>query len=192
MRDWQWVSVMFLGLSQWHTETPVVFPLDVQSLLSQGQMITNLLHPGSVRLMEQLSGRSWVLCVCLSSVDAPVICTEWTNRLLIAPVIAQEMFSQLHPFFLMWSTSLSFSVELSWREEQPAGWVISQAFTADSERHLLTLLAFLLWIFFCTTESFSRLLFGEVLFKETVLLLFFPSVSVFRSFPRTSASQCRG
>lgn len=102
------------------------------------------------------------------------------------------MFSQLHPFFLMWSTSLSSSVELSWREEQPAGWVISQAFTADSVRHLLTLLAFLLWIFFCTTESFSGLLFVEVLFKETVLLLFCPSVSVFHSFPRKSASQCRG
>lgn len=61
------------------------------------------------------------VCMCLSSVDVPVICTGWTNRLLIAPVIAQEMFCQLHPFFLMCSTSLCSSIELSWRGEQRTG-----------------------------------------------------------------------
>lgn len=53
---------------------------------------------GQLRLMEQISGLSGMLSVfeqCCCSCN----CAGWTNRLLIAPVIAQEMFCQLHPFF---------------------------------------------------------------------------------------------
>lgn len=126
-------------------------------------------------------------CVRLSSVDVPVICTGWTNRLLIAPMIAQEMFCQLHPFFLMRSASLWSSVELSWREERRTGWVISQSFYSRclTESANLAFL-FSLVVFLPHLFSFFGLFFDNVLLIETVLFARFFHPCLSHSFLRDS------
>lgn len=84
-----------LGGTQEPLHCSQLMPCTPELALSQAQILSSLWQ---LRLMEQFSGLSGVLSVfehCWCSCN----CTGWTNRLLIAPVIAQEMFCQLHPFF---------------------------------------------------------------------------------------------
>lgn len=105
----EWVSCFYS--SWWHTGASALFPVlpVLQSLLSQARILWG----------GWWSSQGSLVCwVCLSSVDVPVIALGGQTGCLLLLWLPRKCSVNSTLFFLMCSTSLWSSVELSWRGEQ--------------------------------------------------------------------------
>lgn len=172
----EWLSCFYS--SWWHTGAPALFPVNA---VYSGTDSIQPLALGSWGWWSSSQG-SLVCWVCLSSVDVPVIAPGGQTGCLLLLWLPRKCSVNSTLFFLMCSTSLWSSVELSWRGEQNTGWVISQSFCSRCLAESAYLPFFPHGLFLPHLSSFFGLLFNKVLLIEGDLLAYFLP-SVFYSVP---------
>lgn len=143
--------------------------------------LSSLLHSGRWGWWSRSQG-SLACWVCLSSVAVPVIALGGQTGCLLLLWLPRKCSVNSTLFFLMCSTSLWSSVELSWRGERNKGWVISQSFCSRCLAESAYLPFFPHGLFLPHLSSFFGLLFNKMLLIERDLLAYFLP-SVFYSFP---------